>query len=53
MHDKFIEGDVNDLANYFSEHLDNCEKGLHIWGGESSVQLPENPGRGGRNQQLA
>jgi len=44
---------VNDLADYFSEFLDNCEKGLHIWGGESSVQLPENPGRGGRNQQLA
>ena len=52
-HENFIEGDVNDLANYFSEFLDNCEKGLHIWGGESSVQLPENPGRGGRNQQLA
>ena len=52
-HENFIEGDVNDLADYFSEFLDNCEKGLHIWGGESSVQLPENPGRGGRNQQLA
>ena len=53
LHENFIEGDVNDLADYFSEFLDNCEKGLHIWGGESSVQLPENPGRGGRNQQLA
>ena len=52
-HENFIEGDVNDLADYFSEFLDNCEKGLNIWGGESSVQLPENPGRGGRNQQLA
>ena len=49
----FIEGDVNDLARYFSSYLEKCEKGLHIWGGESSVQLPENPGRGGRNQQLA
>ena len=45
--------DVNDLADYFSEFLDNCEKCLNIWCGESSVQLPENPGRGGRNQQLA
>jgi hydroxypyruvate reductase len=53
MNDNFIEGDVNDLANYFSEYLLNCKKGLHIWGGESSVQLPSNPGRGGRNQQLA
>ena len=23
-----------------------------VWGGESTVQLPENPGRGGRNQHL-
>ena len=53
LHENFIEGDVNDLADYFSEYLDNCEKGLYIWGGESSVQLPDNPGRGGRNQQLA
>jgi len=53
MHKNFIEGDVNDLAIYFSSYLEKCEKGLHIWGGESSVKLPENPGRGGRNQQLA
>ena len=53
VHEKFIEGDVNTLANYFSGYLNSCEKGLHIWGGESSVNLPENPGRGGRNQQLA
>lgn len=24
-----------------------------IWGGETTVQLPESPGRGGRNQHLA
>jgi glycerate 2-kinase len=53
LHKNFIEGDVNDLANYFSDYLKNCKKGLHIWGGESSVKLPDNPGRGGRNQQLA
>ena len=53
VNEKFIEGDVNTLANYFSGYLNSCEKGLHIWGGESSVNLPENPGRGGRNQQLA
>ena len=53
LHENFIEGDVNDLADYFAGYLNDCEKGLHIWGGESSVQLPDNPGRGGRNQQLA
>ena len=47
VHENFIEGDVNTLVKYFSEYLDGCEKGLHIWGGESSVNLPENPGRGG------
>lgn len=27
--------------------------GVHVWGGETTVKLPEHPGRGGRNQQLA
>ncbi|NOZ38565.1 MAG: DUF4147 domain-containing protein [Gammaproteobacteria bacterium] len=27
--------------------------GLHIWGGETTVVLPSQPGRGGRNQHLA
>lgn len=27
--------------------------GVHIWGGETTVHLPDNPGQGGRNQQLA
>lgn len=27
--------------------------GVHVWGGETTVELPENPGQGGRNQQLA
>ena len=41
------------MAEYFFSYLSNCKKGLHIWGGESSVKLPKSPGRGGRNQQLA
>jgi hydroxypyruvate reductase len=28
-------------------------RGVHIWGGETTVQLPGHPGRGGRNQHLA
>ena len=27
--------------------------GVHVWGGETTVRLPENPGQGGRNQHLA
>lgn len=29
------------------------EPGVYVWGGETTVKLPENPGRGGRNQHLA
>jgi len=53
LHDNFIEGDVHEVAEYINKYLNNCESGLHIWGGETSVNLPNNPGRGGRNQQLA
>lgn len=28
-------------------------KGVHVWGGETTVHLPDNPGQGGRNQHLA
>src|SRR4029077_16327575 len=31
-------------------HLSTVE--VRVWGGESTVQLPEHPGRGGRNQHL-
>ncbi|MDT9121569.1 MOFRL family protein, partial [Escherichia coli] len=27
--------------------------GIYLWGGETTVKLPENPGRGGRNQHFA
>jgi hydroxypyruvate reductase len=27
--------------------------GIYIWGGEPTIELPENPGTGGRNQSLA
>jgi hydroxypyruvate reductase len=27
--------------------------GIHLWGGETTLVLPEKPGRGGRNQHLA
>ena len=33
--------------------LCNGKFGLHIWGGETTVCLPDNPGQGGRNQHLA
>lgn len=47
-------GDARRLGERFARSL---AKGpadtLRVWGGESTVRLPANPGRGGRNQHLA
>ena len=46
-------GDAVRLAIRFAHELHLNEAQICIWGGESTVQLPKNPGRGGRNQHLA
>lgn len=38
------------IAHYLRKQ---APTGLHIWGGETTVVLPSQPGRGGRNQHLA
>jgi hydroxypyruvate reductase len=48
-----FEGDVMRLAVRFSHELHLSPVEVRVWGGESTVRLPEQPGRGGRNQQLA
>jgi hydroxypyruvate reductase len=53
IHDEFIEGDAYAVAKKLYAMLKNAEPGIHIWGGETTVSLPENPGIGGRNQTLA
>jgi hydroxypyruvate reductase len=47
-----FDGDVMRLAVRFSHELDLSPVEVRVWGGESTVHLPENPGRGGRNQHL-
>jgi glycerate 2-kinase len=47
-----FEGDVTRLAIRFSHELHLSTAEVRVWGGESTVQLPEHPGRGGRNQHL-
>jgi len=42
-----------ELAAEIGETLRNAEPGVYLWGGEPTVILPDNPGRGGRNQSLA
>lgn len=45
--------DVTILAPKLARTLVSGAAGLHLWGGEPTVVLPPNPGRGGRNQALA
>jgi len=52
-HGAVISGDVALVAGQLAAELLNGDPGVYIWGGETTVRLPENPGRGGRNQHLA
>ncbi|MCG6936937.1 MAG: DUF4147 domain-containing protein [Gammaproteobacteria bacterium] len=53
IHDEFLEGDACKVANDLYEKLKQAQPGIHIWGGETTVKLPQKPGVGGRNQTLA
>jgi len=50
--ERFV-GSAERLAARFAHELHLGAAQLHVWGGESTVQLPPQPGRGGRNQHLA
>ena len=53
LNEESLYGDVFDLAGVIGDQLPQAEPGVYIWGGEPTVILPDNPGRGGRNQSLA
>jgi glycerate 2-kinase len=46
-------GEAARLAARFAHELLLTASEVCVWGGESTVQLPPRPGRGGRNQHLA
>jgi len=46
-------GEATRLAVRFTHELLIGNTQVRVWGGESTVHLPANPGRGGRNQHLA
>lgn len=46
-------GDASRLAVRFAHELLSGNSQVRVWGGESTMHLPEHPGRGGRNQHLA
>jgi glycerate 2-kinase len=48
-----FDGAAERLAVRFAHELHMSLHQVCVWGGESTVQLPEQPGRGGRNQHLA
>ncbi|MEP0962464.1 MAG: DUF4147 domain-containing protein [Roseobacter sp.] len=50
---EILYDDITVIGPRLAESLRNGASGVHIWGGEPTVVLPENPGQGGRNQALA
>jgi len=52
-HQTILEGDINNIAPKLAQALINGKTGIYIWGGETTVTLPDKPGKGGRNQALA
>jgi hydroxypyruvate reductase len=46
-------GDAVQAASRFAHELALCTADLLVWGGETHVNLPPAPGRGGRNQHFA
>jgi hydroxypyruvate reductase len=53
VHPQRFAGDARHLAVGFAHELVMSPVDLNVWGGESTVELPAEPGRGGRNQHLA
>ncbi len=52
-HFRLFQGSALRLARHFVQEVQRGRSGLYVWGGESTVELPPGPGRGGRNQSLA
>lgn len=48
-----LQGEATVMAQQMLAQLRQLEAGVYIWGGETTVSLPDQPGQGGRNQQLA
>jgi hydroxypyruvate reductase len=53
IHTTELDGDAEATGRALAAQLSGLPPGIHVWGGETTVRLPEQPGRGGRNQHLA
>ncbi|MEW8624841.1 MAG: DUF4147 domain-containing protein [Candidatus Thiodiazotropha sp.] len=50
---EFLDGEAAHTGRELADQVVKGPPGITIWGGETRVNLPEQPGRGGRNQHLA
>ncbi len=48
-----LYGDVDEVCERILKVVSDGPEGLYIFGGEPTIKLPRNPGKGGRNQALA
>jgi len=53
LHETPLTGDARATGERLAHALRQATGGVHIWGGETTVQLPAQRGTGGRCQQLA
>ena len=51
--DTRLAGDARACGEDIARQLQQQPPGVYLWGGETTVRLPQQPGTGGRNQQLA
>ncbi len=49
----FLHGDANQVAKHCVQQLQHSEVDIIIWGGETTVNLPDKAPIGGRNQHIA
>ena len=50
---EFLSMEAVEAAKHCVDSLKTQPAGIYVWGGETTVNLPANPGRGGRNQHFA
>ncbi len=53
LHEEFLAGETDSVAKRIAGYLNQASPGIYLWGGETTVTLPDNPGIGGRNQSFA
>ena len=50
---EYLQGNAIECGQHIAQAMQAHPGVLHIWGGEPTVKLPPNPGKGGRCQSLA